>query len=196
MKRTQYFLIILLAVILFSSCATTHKATTSISSRSYDTTATVRIDTTSAHAERKDSVALVITDSITTSSKATEMATNEETITERIVETTDTMGCKITTTDRIINRNGTTKKETSDMASLRHQQEQTAITLSMLDSIAGVYFADYNTHWAQNDSTHQEKDTEHSGTLSLWERVCNHMGWLIFGVVVIGIFVFAWKTKG
>ena len=195
MKRTQYFLITLLAMILLASCSTTHKATTTTSSLSYDTTATVRIDTASVHAERMGSIALVITDSIATSSKATEMTTDEETIIERIVETTDTMGRKVTTTDRTINRKGTTKKETSDTASLRHQQEQTAITLSMLDSIAGVYFADYNTHWAQNDSMHQEKDTEHSGTLSLWERVCNHMGRIIFGVAVIGIFVFAWKMK-
>jgi hypothetical protein len=195
MKRTQCFFVTLFAVMLYASCASTHKVTTTTSSHSYDTTVTVRDDTAIVHAEHKDSIAMVITDSITTSSKATEMATNDETIIERIVETTDTMGRKVMTTDRTINRKGTTKKETSDTESLRHQQEQTAITLSMLDSIAGVYFANYNTHWVQNDSTHQEKDTERSGTLSLWDRACNYLGWIIFGATVIGIFVFAWKTK-
>ncbi len=195
MKRTQYFLMITICALLLASCATTHKTSTATSSQSYDTTAIVKADTATVHAERKDSIVQVTTDSAATSSKATETADHEETITERIVETTDTMGRKVTTTDRTINRKGTTRKETADTSNRWYQQEQTAVMLSMLDSIANSHFANYNTHWAQNDSTHQEKDKEQSGTLSVWDRVCNHMGWIIFVVCIIGFAWFVWKTK-
>lgn len=186
---------ITICALLLASCATTHKTATTTSSRSYDTTAIIKADTATVHTERRDSFARVTTDSVATSSKAIETANNEETITERIVETIDTMGRKITTTDRTINRKGTTKKETADTYNRWHQQEQTAVMLSALDSIADSYFANYNTHWAQNDSTHQAKGKEYSGTLSVWDRVCNHVGWIIFTVCFIGFAWFVWKTK-
>lgn len=195
MKRTQYFLMITICALLLASCATTHKTATTTSSQSYDTTAIIKTDTASVHAERKDSIARVTTDSAATTSKATETVSNEETITERIVETIDTLGRKVTTTDRTTNRKGTTKKETADTSNRWYQQEQTAVMLSALDSLANSYFANYNTHWAQNDSIHQAKDKEYSGTLSVWDRVCNHMGWIIFAVCITGFAWFVWKTK-
>ena len=195
MKRTQYFLMITICAFLLASCATTHKTATETSNRSYDTTAIVKTDTAKVHAERKDSVALVMADSTATSSRATETADNEETIVERIVETTDTMGRKVATTDRTINRKGTTRKETADTSNRWHQLEQTAVMLSALDSIADSYFANYNTHWAQNDSTHQEKEKEYSGTLSVWDSICNNMGKIILAVCIVGFAWFVWKTK-
>ena len=186
---------ITICALLLASCATTHKTATATSSQSYDTTAIIKTDTAKVHAEREDSIVQVTTDSAATSSRTTETADNEETIIERIVETTDTMGRKVTTIDRTINRKGTTKKETADTSNRWHQQEQTAVMLSALDSIADSYFANYNTHWAQNDSTHQEKEKEYSGTLSVWDSIFNNIGKIILAVCIVGFAWFVWKTK-
>ncbi len=184
-----------IAAALLMSCATTHKAETSASSRTYDTSSVMRTDTTSLHGERRDSVTYSFTDSATTSTRTNESTDTEETIIERITETIDSMGRKVTTTDRNITRRGTTHKETATNASNWHEQEQTAVMLSMLDSIANAHFGNIGTHWAQTDSTHQEKAVEPVATVTIWDKIWGNIGKIIGAALFIAFCVFVWKTK-
>ncbi len=180
---------------LLMSCATTHKTETSASSRTFDTSSVVRTDTSALHSECRDSVTYSVTDSAVTSTRTNESIGTEETITERIIETIDSMGRKVTTTDRNITRRGTTHKETATNASNWHEQEQTAVMLSMLDSIANAHFGNIGTHWAQMDSTHQEKATEPVATATIWDKIWGNIGKIIGAALFIAFCIFVWKTK-
>ncbi len=195
MKRTHYLWTLLAVVALTTSCATTHKSVSANCSRTSDTTSTARIDTISVHEEQKNVYSLTQTDSAQTEVMNKETSDHDETITERITETTDSIGNKTTVTDRTIHRKGMTLKQTSTTENKWYQQEQTALMLSMLDSIANSKKVTYNTHWAAKDSTYQVQTKDNTSTMTWWDKLRLHIGWVFTFIIASAIAWWAWKTK-
>ncbi len=194
-RKINWVLLALVVLLMITSCATTHKTTTETSSRAYDSTAVVRTDTSNVHSERRDSVSLVRKDSASVITSATETAEDEETVTEHITETVDSAGNKTTTTDRTIHRKGTTAKESTSANNQWHEQEQTALYLSMLDSIVNSRQSDIGTHWSAKDSTYQAQTKDTTSTISWWQKLGFYLGWIIGIVVFVAFAIFVWKTK-
>lgn len=196
-RKINWVLLALVVMLMITSCATTHKTTTETSSRAraYDSTAVVRTDTSNVHSERRDSVSLMKKDSATATTTATETAEDEETVTEHISETVDSAGNKTTTTDRTIHRKGTTAKQSTTTNNQWHEQEQTALHLSMLDSIANSRQSDIGTHWRAKDSTYQSQTKDTTSTISWWQKLGFYLGWIIGIAVFVAFAVFVWKTK-
>lgn len=148
----------LMALTLLSACATSRTTTTGVSERVRDSVTVAMRDSTTTTRKDLNVVSGAVSDSSCVSTSTKENGDNEETITERIVESHDSSGNKTTTTDRTIKRKNSYGKQTDTQMLQQHKEEQTALLLSYMDSIANRYFDSHRAHWMQNDSTNVEKE--------------------------------------
>lgn len=148
----------LMALTLLSACATSRTTTTGVSERVRDSVTVAMRDSTTTTRKDLNVVSGAVSDSSCVSTSTKENGDNEETITERIVESQDSSGNKTTTTDRTIKRKNSYSKQTDTQMLQQHKEEQTALLLSYMDSIANRYFDSHRAHWMQNDSTNVEKE--------------------------------------
>ncbi len=194
-KRTCYLFLVVFAIVSFAACATAHKASVVTFGQVYDSTASAQIDANIVHRQCMDSVSVVLADSSCMNFAITEKESVEETVTEYITEVTDSSGCKIISTARTIQRKGITNKESSASANSWYKQEQTSLLLSLLDSISNSKHSESNVHWAKKDSSSQVHVKDNGNTLNWWDRLCAHIGLIIFCGVFVAVLLFAWKTK-
>ena len=132
---------------------------------------------TGSHEERGDSTVAAVTDSVRKSDVKTESTVHlttdeslasgtmsekgrgEETITERVTESTDANGNKTTTTDRTIHRKGDYERNTTYEARLKNQEEIMTRMQHTIDSLVLSNKLNVGTHWAKKDSSNVEKET-------------------------------------
>lgn len=88
----------LLAVITFASCTASRKVEQGSSEQQRDSVVSVVMDSVAKSEARTDSNAVSTTDESHTTGTMTDKGSNEETITERVTESTDAQGNKTTTT--------------------------------------------------------------------------------------------------
>ena len=188
-----YFIValVLCAIItLFTSCAS-HKTTTKVSTEKKDTVAVVLTDTVNKSVERKDSTYTAWEDTTHEVCGVTESVDVNEIIVESIVETEDSAGNKTTTTDRTVNRSFSLTMQKNMEQWQRHQEEQTALLLSRLDSMAHGRVEQSAMHYETSDSTHEDKQQSASNPVSWYEDVkmriggCVLMALLMMGVLAI-----------
>lgn len=159
MGKIKLAMLWLLAVITLTSCASSKRVEQGSSEQRRDSVVSVVKDSVAKSETRTDSSAVIVTDENHTSGTMTDKGSNEETITERVTESTDAQGNKTTTTDRTIHRKGDYERNATYEARLKHQEEIISRVQHTIDSLASSNSIDVGTHWAKKDSSNVEKET-------------------------------------
>lgn len=158
MGRIRNIMPWLMAVITFASCAASRKVEQGSSEQRRDSTVAIVKDSVVKSETRTDSSAVTVTDENHTSGTMTDKGSNEETITERVTESTDAHGNKTTTTDRTIHRKGDYERNATYEALLKHKEDTISRMQHTIDSLVLSNKLDVGTHWAKKDSTGVEKE--------------------------------------
>ena len=159
MEKIKIITLWLLAVITFASCAASRKVEQGSSEQRRDSTVAIVKDSVTKSEMRTDSSAVTVRDELCSSGTMTDKGSNEETITERVTESTDAQGNKKTTTDRIIHRKGDYERNATYEAQLKHQEEIISRMQHTIDSLALGNSLNVGIHLAKKDSTNVEKKT-------------------------------------
>ena len=159
MGKIKIITLWLLAVVTLMSCAATRRVEQGSSEQRRDSTVAIVKDSVTKSETRTDSSAVIVTEENHTSGTMTDKGSNEETITERVTESTDAQGNKTTTTDRTIHRKGDYERNATYEARLKHQEEIISRMQHTIDSLALSNSLNAGTPWAKKDSTNVEKET-------------------------------------
>ena len=161
MGKIKSVMLWLLAVIALMSCAASKRVEQGSSEQLRDSVVAVVKDSVMKSETMADGSAVIVKDEHHTSGTMTDKCSNEETITERVTESTDAQGNKTTTTDRTIHRKGDYERNATYEARLKHQEEIISQMQHTIDSLASSNSLNVGTHWAKKDSTNvvKEKNT-------------------------------------
>ena len=159
MGKMKSVMLWLMAAIMLLSCAASRKVEQGSSEQQRDSVVTIVKDSVVQSETRTDSSAVMVKDEHHTSGTMTDKGSNEETITERVTESTDAHGNKTTTTDRTIHRKGDYERNATYEAQLKHQEERISLMQHTIDSLMSHNKLDVGTHWAKKDSTNVVKET-------------------------------------
>lgn len=188
MGKIKSFMLWLLAVIMLLSCAASRKVEQGSSEQQRDSVVAIVKDSVAKSETKTDSNAVSTTDESYTTGTMTDKGSNEETITERVTESTDAQGNKTTTTDRTIHRKGDYERNATYEARLKHQEERISRMQHTIDSLALSNRHDVGTHWAKKDSTSVQKETNTKDIKATLE-----WGWLYFYIIpILAIGICAW----
>lgn len=160
MGKIKIIALWLLAVVTLMSCAATRRVEQGSSEQRRDSTVAIVKDSVTKSETRTDSSAVIVTEENHTSGTMTDKGSNEETITERVTESTDAQGNKTTTTDRIIHRKGDYERNATYEARLKHQEEIISWMQHTIDSLVLSNKLNVDTHLAKKDSTNVVKETD------------------------------------
>ena len=187
MGRIKSVMLWLLAVITLMSCAATRRVEQGSSEQRRDSTVAIVKDSVTKSETRTDSSAVTVTDENHTSGTMTDKGSNEETITERVTESTDAQGNKTTTTDRIIHRKGDYERNASYEARLKHQEEIMMRMQHTIDSLVLSNKLNVDTHWAKKDSTNvvKDKNTKDIKPDLTTKIIAIFLLWIVFIVFVV-----------
>ena len=193
MGKIKIITLLLLAVITFVSCAASRKVEQGSSEQRRDSTVTIVKDSVTKSETRTDSSAVTVTDKNHTSGTMTDKGSNEETITERVTESTDAQGNKTTTTDRAIHRKGDYERNASFEARIKHQEEIISRMQHTIDSLVLSNKLNVGTHWAKKDSTNvvKEKNTKEIKSTSAFDLITLFLFW----IAVIGICTWLYNKR-
>ena len=153
MGRIRNIMLWLLAVIMLMGCAASRKAEGSKSEERRDSTVAVTTDSVRKSDVKTDSTVSIATDESCTSGTTSEKGRGEETVQERVTESTDAQGNKTTTTDRMIHRKGDYERNSSYEEHFKHLESTISRMQHTIDSLMLSNRLDVGTHWAKNDST-------------------------------------------
>ena len=177
----------LLAVITFASCTASRKVEQGSSEQQRDSVVSVVMDSVAKSEARTDSNAVSTTDESHTTGTMTDKGSNEETITERVTESTDAQGNKTTTTDRTIHRKGDYERNATYEARLKHKEETISRMQHTIDSLVLSNKLNVGTHWTKKDSTNvtKEKNTKNIKSASKGETIRK-----MIAVILVFVFLF------
>ena len=170
MGKIKIITLWLLAVVTLMSCAATRRVEHGSSEQRRDSVVAVVKDSVAKSEARTDSSDVIVKDESHTTGAMTDKGSNEETITERVMECVDTNGNKTTTTDRTIHRKGDYERNATYEAQLKHHEEIISRMQQTIDSLALGNSLNVDTHWAKKDSTNvtKEKNTKNIKSMSEW----------------------------
>ena len=193
MGKIKIITLWLLAVITFASCAASKKVEQGSSEQRRDSTVAIVKDSVTKSETRADSSAVAVTDENHTFGSMTDKGSNEETITERVTESTDAQGNKTTTTDRTIHRKGDYERNATYEARLKHQEEIISRMHHTIDSLVLSNKLDVGIHWAKKDSTNvvKEKNTKEIKSTSTFDLITLFLFW----IAVIGICTWLYNKR-
>ena len=149
----------LMAVVTLMGCAASRKTATGSHEERGDSTVAAVTDSVRKSDVKTESTVHLTTDESLASGTITDKGSNEETITERVTESTDAHGNKTTTTDRTIHRKGDYERNTTYEARLKHQEEIMTRIQHTIDSLMLHNKLDVGTHWSKKDSSNVTKET-------------------------------------
>lgn len=177
-----------MAVIMLLSCAASRKVEQGSSEQQRDSVVAIVKDSVAKSETKTDSNAVSTTDESYTTGTMTDKGSNEETITERVTESTDAQGNKTTTTDRTIHRKGDYERNATYEVRLKHQEERISRMQHTIDSLALSNRHDVGTHWAKKDSTSVQKETNTKDIKATLE-----WRWFYFYIIpILAIGICAW----
>ena len=148
----------LLAVIMLVGCAASRKTEGSKSEERRDSTVEAITDSVKKTEGKTDSTLSITTDESHTSGTTSEKGRGEETVQERVTESTDAQGNKTTTTDRTIHRKGDYERNSSYEEHFKHLESTISRMQHTIDSLVLSNRLNVGTHWAKKDSTNVEKE--------------------------------------
>lgn len=193
MGKIKIITLWLLAVITLASCAASRKVEQGSSEQRRDSTVAIVKDSVAKSETRTDSSVVTVTDENHTFGSMTDKGSNEETITERVTESTDAQGNKTTTTDRTIHRKGDYERNASFEARIKHQEEIISRMQHTIDSLVLSNKLNVGTHWAKKDSTNvvKEKNTKEIKSTSAFDLITLFLFW----IAVIGICTWLYNKR-
>ena len=182
-----------MAAIMLLSCASSRKVEKGSSEQRRDSVVSVVKDSVIKSETMADSSAVTVTDDNHTSGTMTEKGSKEETITERVTESTDAHGNKTTTTDRTIHRKGDYERNATYEARLKHHEEIISRMQHTIDSLMLHDKLDVGTHWVKKDSTNvvKETNTKDIKPSSTYKFIAIFLFWS----VAIGIAVYLYHKR-
>lgn len=192
MGKIRNITLLLVAVIMLMGCAASRKTEGSRSEERRDSTVAVVRDSVKKSDVKTDSTVTFATDEIHTSGITSEKGRGEETITERVTESTDAQGNKTTTTDRTIHRKGDYERNATYEARLKHQEEIMTRMQHTIDSLVLSNKLNVGTHWAKKDSTNvtKEKNTKEIKDTSfedfMWKALKELAFWAFVLLYILG----------
>ena len=160
MGKFKFVMLWLMAVVTLMGCAASRKTATGSHEERGDSTVAAVTDSVRKSDVKNDSTVHLTTDEIHASGTITDKGSNEETITERVTESTDAQGNKTTTTDRTIHRKGDYERNATYEAQLKHQEEIISRMQHTIDSLVLSNKLNVDTHLAKKDSTNVVKETD------------------------------------
>ena len=183
----------LIAATMLLSCAASRKVEQVSSEQQRDSAVVIVKDSVEKSETKTDSSAVTVTDDHHTSGTMTDKGSNEETITERVTESTDAQGNKTTTTDRTIHRKGDYERNATYDAQLKHQDERISLMQHTIDSLMLHNKLDVGTHWAKKDSSNVTKETN---TKDIKQASTSHfIPICLFWIVIIGIVTWLYNKR-
>ena len=193
MGKIKIITLWLLAVITLASCAASRKVEQGSSEQRRDSTVAIVKDSVAKSETRTDSSTVTVTDENHTFGSMTVKGSKEETITERVTESTDAQGNKTTTTDRTIHRKGDYECNATYEARLKHQEEIISRMQHTIDSLVLSNKLNVGTHWAKKDSTNvvKEKNTKEIKSTSVFDLITLFLFW----IAVIGICTWLYNKR-
>lgn len=197
MEKIKSAMLWLLAVIMFASCASSRKVEQRSSEQRRDSVvASVKDSVVKSETSMDSTISAATTEQFTTGSM-TDKGSNEETITERVTESTDAQGNKTTTTDRTIHRKGDYERNATYEARLKHQEEIISRMQLTIDSLVLSNKMNVGTHWEKNDSNYldKEKNTAMDSTTSWWGRFKFQMRAFVLAFMMIVVCVLVAKYR-
>lgn len=158
MERIRNIMLWLIAIMILYGCASSRKTETSNHKERRDSTVVAITDSVRKLDVKADSTVRLATDESHTSGSMSEKGRGEEIIQERVTESTDAQGNKITTTDRTIHRRGGYECNSTYDKRFAHHEEQMTKLQHTIDSLALNRTLNAGTHWAKKDSMDKNKD--------------------------------------
>lgn len=195
MKRKEIILLLMMSVVMvLTGCASSRRVTDMSHQEVKDSMRTEQTDSVRKTVVTSDSVQKSTQSTVQVSSSATEGDSLSETIHELITETTDAQGNKTTTTDRTIQRNYGSQKQSSSQSTAHHQRHEIEQMQQSVDSFALSDKRDVGTHWATEDSLsdRQEKNTEETKKQSFIEKASQN-AFALFVILVIVLVLTSFK---
>lgn len=193
MGKMKSAMLWLMAAIMLLSCAASRKVEQGSSDQQRDSIVAIIKDSVVQSETKTDSSAITVKDEHHTSGTMTDKGSNEETITERVTESTDSHGNKTTTTDRTIHRKGDYERNATYEARLKHQEERMSLMQHTIDSLILHNKLDVGTHWAKKDSSNvvKEKNTDDIKPSSTSKFIAIFLFW----AAAIGIAVYLYHKR-
>ena len=172
-------MLLLMAVVTLMGCATSRKTATGSHEERGDSTVAAVTDSVRKSDVKTENTVHLTTDESLASGTITDKGSNEETITERVTESTDAHGNKTTTTDRTIHRKGDYERNTTYEARLKHQEEIMTRMQHTIDSLMLHNKLDVGTHWSKKDSSNvtKEKNTKDIKPASTSKQISIFLFW-------------------
>lgn len=193
MEKIKSVMLWLLAVIMFVSCAASRKAEQGSSEQQCDSVVAIVKDSVVKSETSMDSTNSAATTEQLTTGTMTDKGSNEETIQERVTESTDAQGNKTTTTDRTVHRKGNYERNATYEARLKHQEEIMTRMQHTIDSLVLSNRLNVGTHWAKKDSMNVEKEKNTRDIKQLSPSV--PISLYLFWIVAIGIVAFLYRRR-
>lgn len=183
----KHYLISIFLCAVLVSCAS-HK--TAVGVEKENRTEVHQQDTAITHVAAVDSASntSVTSDESASSAHIQESGTDEVVTSEHVVETVDADGNRTTTTDRTTTSKSTSTRNADYEQWQRQQEENTALLLSRLDSMAEQYRRIDSLHTESDDSTFVDEQRSASNPVSWWQSLKNGISSMVFLVIcVIGL---------
>ena len=186
-----------MAVVTLMGCATSRKAATGSHEERGDSTVAAVTDSVRKSDVKTDSTVHLTTDESHASGTMSEKGRGEETITERVTESTDAQGNKTTTTDRTIHRKGDYERNATYEARLKHQEETISRMQQTIDSLMLSNKLNVGTHWEKNDSNYLDKEKNNAidSTTSWWGKFKLQMRAFALAFIMIVVCVLVAKYR-
>ena len=190
MGKIRNVTLLLMAVVTLMGCAASRKTATGSHEERGDSTVAVVTDSVRKSDVKTDSTVHLTTDESHASGTMTDKGSNEETITERVTESTDAQGNKTTTTDRTIHRKGDYERNATYEARLKHQEEIITRMQHTIDSLVLSNKLNVGTHWTKKDSTNvvKEKNTKDIKPASTSKFIAIFLFWSV--AILIAVYLF------
>ena len=175
----------LMTVITLFGCAASRKTMTGSHEERRDSSVVAVTDSMTKSEVETDSMVRFATDESYVSGSMSEKGREEETIQERVTESTDAQGNKTTTTDRTIHRKGDYERSSSYEQHLKHLEATISRMQHTIDSLVLSNKLNVGTHWAKKDSTNvvKEKNTNDIKSTS----TSNLITLFLFWIAAVGI---------
>ena len=186
----------LMAVVTLMGCAASRKTATGSHEERGDSTVAAVTDSVRKSDVKTDSTVQLTTDESHASGTMSEKGRGEETITERVTESTDAQGNKTTTTDRTIHRKGDYERNATYEARLKHQEEIISRMQHTIDSLVFSNKLNVGIHWPKKDSTNvvKEKNTKEIKPTLTSKFILIFLVWIAFIGIVIWLNNKRYKT--
>ena len=196
MGKIRNVTLLLMAVVTLMGCAASRKTATGSHEERGDSTVAVVRDSVRKSDVKTDSTVHLTTDESHASGTMSEKGRGEETITERVTESTDSQGNKTTTTDRTIHRKGDYERNATYEAQLKHQEEIISRMQHTIDSLVLSNKLNVGIHWAKKDSTNvvKEKNTKDIKPTLTSKFILIFLVWIAFIGIVIWLNNKRYKT--